>query len=299
MVFKPAEKDRLVNAITEDQMFKLSLARCSGSISEAARRHSLNPLMASILGDLFLGAVLATSKMKSNDTISFKIRSGGCLKLAVAEANATGEVRGYVADPNAACEAEDRPGMISKAIAEGTLEVSRWLGPHRTMQTSLVPMQNKHVARDLTWYFHQSEQVPSALILETELDEETLKVSNSVGLMVQALPGTPETDLQAMEAEVLKIEKLSDVVTNDADLRHVIFRLFPSREMKITSSRLVDFYCRCSKKGFSSGLMSLDKEGLESLVDEPEQEIICQYCSERYIFTREEIETMIEQSEKT
>ena len=57
----------------------------------------------------------------------------------------------------------------------------------------------------------------------------------------------------------------------------------------------VKFTCDCSKEKFENGLKSLKKEELQKILEEDKQiEVMCNFCSEKYLFNEDEIKKIIE-----
>ena len=58
----------------------------------------------------------------------------------------------------------------------------------------------------------------------------------------------------------------------------------------------VKFACDCGKKKFEEGLKSLNKEELKQILEEDHEiEVVCNFCSEKYLFDEEEIKNIIEE----
>lgn len=51
------------------------------------------------------------------------------------------------------------------------------------------------------------------------------------------------------------------------------------------------YQCDCSKERYLRGILSLGKEKLTNILKE--SEIVCNFCKEKYIYTKDEIEKLI------
>lgn len=51
------------------------------------------------------------------------------------------------------------------------------------------------------------------------------------------------------------------------------------------------YQCDCSKERYLRGILSLGKEKLTNILKEIE--IVCNFCKEKYIYTKDEIEKLI------
>ena len=58
----------------------------------------------------------------------------------------------------------------------------------------------------------------------------------------------------------------------------------------------VRFNCDCSKERMERALISVGKKDLEEIAKEDEKaELVCPFCNNKYQFTKEELEDLIEQ----
>src|SRR5699024_6018634 len=82
----------------------------------------------------------------------------------IADANAKGEVRGYVSNPHVDFDLNKKGKLdVARAVGtEGTLSVVKDLGlkDHFTGQ---VPLVSGEIGEDFTYYYANSEQIPSAV----------------------------------------------------------------------------------------------------------------------------------------
>lgn len=51
------------------------------------------------------------------------------------------------------------------------------------------------------------------------------------------------------------------------------------------------YQCDCSKERYLRGILSLGKEKITNILKE--SEIVCNFCKEKYIYTKDEIEKLI------
>ena len=69
--------------------------------------------------------------------------------------------------------------------------------------------------------------------------------------------------------------------------------------MKILSHTDLAFRCSCSKERVESILLSLSHDDLASLVADGKAEVCCHFCGEKYAFTREDLETLLTEKERS
>ena len=97
-------REKLVaNARDKMQLFLLAGGTVRGALLEGTKlvnemrtNHSLGVLETLMLGHAYLGTLLLRSKLKGQDRIALRIKCDGPAKGLSVEANAFGEVRGYL-----------------------------------------------------------------------------------------------------------------------------------------------------------------------------------------------------------
>jgi len=288
-------RDRIIKAVTADGQFRVVILKAADLIDTARQKHSLNPLSTSILGELMMGSMLAAASLKGEERITLRIDVNGPIKYGVSEATANGEVRGYLGNGHFLPEPGDPLLMKKKAMGTGTLQMIKVLYNESKPMTSIIEAVESSVVKDLTRYFALSEQIPTAIKMDIQFNED-FSVKNAVALMVQALPGAEEQNILDLEINLIDTPNLTRLIEEGIYIDEILPRILKNHLIKELSRTPVDFYCRCSKEKFLETLNILSTEELLSL-NEKNQELLCHYCNSKYIITQEEIITLLKNRE--
>lgn len=136
--------------------------------------------------------------------INIQVKGNGPIGQIVAEANAEGEVRGYVQNPHVHLPSNSL-GKLDVAGAVGTegfIHVIKDLGLKEPYRGS-VPIVSGELGDDFTYYFAVSEQTNSAVGLGVLVEaDNSVKVAG--GFIIQLLPGL--SDEEITEIEKLKFD---------------------------------------------------------------------------------------------
>ena len=89
-------RDRLYNFLLSDGAVHGVILNGTRMVNEMRANHELGILETLVLGRAYLGAGLMSASLKSNDRIALKFDCSGPIKGLVVEANAFGEVRGFL-----------------------------------------------------------------------------------------------------------------------------------------------------------------------------------------------------------
>ena len=257
-------------------------------VAEAARRHDLWPTVAAALGRTLTGALLLGSSLKELDRLTVQIVSDGPVGGITAEANARGEVRGYVRNPEAHAPYNEKGKFDVRAVVgEGMFYVTREsgydVGLYREPYRGSVPIISGEIAEDFAYYLMKSEQIPSAVLLGVHLQPAAPYVSASGGLMIQMMPGADEKTITTIEASVRQMPQATTLIREGARPSDLLRAALGDIEFEMLDERAVSFACPCSHERAVSMISSIDRAELESMLREDRGAVMtCHFCNETY-----------------
>lgn len=88
--------DYLVRAIGYNGQVRAFAARTTEAVSEAQRRHNTWPLVSAALGRAMTASVIMGAMLKGEDKLTVKIEGNGPIGPIIIDADAKGDVRGFV-----------------------------------------------------------------------------------------------------------------------------------------------------------------------------------------------------------
>ena len=197
--------DYLVRGMTMDGMVKVVAIRSTELVRRGAQIHGTTPNATAAFGRALTAASMMGNMQKvDNGSMTLQIKGGGPIGTIVCVSDATGNVRGYVYEPQVPL-VEKYPGKLDVGATvgtDGTLTVIRDLQMKEPYVGS-VPLVTGEIGDDVTAYFAQSEQTPTACALGVLVDRDcTVKVAG--GYLIQLLPGATEEVIDAVEQGIQK-----------------------------------------------------------------------------------------------
>ncbi len=284
-------KDRIIKGITNDGFFKVSVVKTTEVVAEAQKRHNLSLLNTVILGRALTGVMLMASELKGEERVQLRVDGDGPIEMLVTEANSIGEIRGYVQNPEAEIEYTTETNL-GDGLGNGTLSFSKILYNEAKPITGIVNLIDGNLNSDLVHYLLQSEQVPSAISLDVQIDPDG-KVLEAGGILIQALPDSPEENIIQLEENLKKMEPIGLLLNEGKYIDDIMNMAVNPYEVKELTRYPVHFYCRCSKDRFKDALSMMTYDDLKEIGDDG-QELVCHYCNEHYYFNSDEIEEIIQ-----
>lgn len=281
-------RDRSVKVISKDGKFRAVCVKNTETAKSAQLNHKLDGIGALILGRALSGATLAASLLKGEERVVLEIDGSGELSKVFAEAMQIGEVRGFVDYRSKSRKIES--DNLEKVLGNGLLRVSRILYNTTEPIQGVVPIQKGDIATDLAYYYNQSEQIPSAVILDCSLDESE-KITQSGGLLLQVMPGFNSNELEEVYEALRNSKPLTEYFENGLNPQQCLKEILPF-EFDVINSTQVDFFCRCSKDNYISKLLTLGKEEVEDMKKSGQNELICRYCNKHYHLDESDFKTL-------
>lgn len=285
--------DHIVRAIAKDLGVRALACVTTGAVQEAARRSSASPIATAALGHGLTAAALLGALLKVQQRVGIKVQGDGPLRKLVAEADAYGRVRGYVAEPHLPWPLPVDSGDIGDALGHrGLLTVIRDVGL-KELSEGVVPIQTGNLDSDLVYYLTMSEQLPSLVEIGAKLDDDG-RLLAAGGVLIQTMPGQEAIVLAQFADRMDDLPAVDELLAEGGTPGEVLAALFGPVTLDILEQRAVEFHCGCSWAKSEQALGLLDVEDLRELIAEGEAVVDCHFCHERYIYGREVLEEILE-----
>ena len=275
-------KDYLVRGMSMDGFVKAVAIRSTELVRRGAEIQKTTPNATAAFGRALTAASMMGNMQKvENGSMTLQIRGGGPIGTITVVSDAEGNVRGCVTEPRVPL-VEKYPGKLDVGATvgtNGTITVIRDLQMKEPYigSTELV---SGEIGDDVTAYFAQSEQVPTACALGVLVDRDT-SVKVAGGYILQLLPGAPEETIAALEAGMTPEDILGQVCGSLG----VVFM----------ETAEVGYKCYCSRQRVERALISLGREELTQIMEEGKPfPVECQFCDTVYTFTPEDVAELLE-----
>jgi len=287
----------LVRAMTRDGFVKAVAVTTKDIVERARQIHKTLPTATAALGRLLSAASMMGNMQKVEDgSITLQVKGGGPLGTVLAVSDAEGNVRGYVQNPQISLLEKYRGKLdVGGAVGtDGMLTVIRDLQMKEPYIGS-VQLVSGEIAEDITEYFVQSEQTPTACALGVLVDVDQ-SVRASGGYLIQLLPGAPDDIIDLIEAGIQKAGAVTTLLDQGLSAQQLLETVMEGLDLEILETSPVEYRCYCSRDRVRSTLISLGKKDLQEIVADQETiHVECQFCDTIYDFTPEEIAGILEE----
>ena len=279
-----------------DGFVKVVAIRSTELVRRGAQIHITTPNATAAFGRALTAASMMGNMQKvENGSMTLQIKGGGPIGSIVCVSDPTGNVRGYVYEPNVPL-IEKYPGKLDVGATvgrDGTLTVIRDLQMKEPYVGS-VKLISGEIGDDVTAYFAQSEQTPTACALGVLVDkDQSVKVAG--GYLIQLLPGAPDETIDKVEAGIKRAGAVTAMLEAGLTPEDILGQVLGDLGVVFMETTEISYKCYCSQERVEAALISLGREELTQIIEEGKAfPVECQFCDKKYEFTPEYIGKLLE-----
>ena len=288
-------RDYLVRGMSMDGFVKAVAIRSTELVRRGAQIHKTAPNATAAFGRALTAASMMGNMQKvDNGSMTLQIKGDGPIGTIVCVSDPIGNVRGYVYEPDVPV-VEKYPGKLDVGATvgtDGTLTVIRDLQMKEPYVGS-IPLVSGEIGDDVTAYFAQSEQTPTACALGVLVDTDcSVKVAG--GYILQLLPGAPDETIDKLEAGIKRAGAVTAMLDAGMTPEEMLGQVCGDLGILFMETTEVEYKCYCTRDRVEAALISLGKKELSEIVAEGKPfPVECQFCDEKYIFTPEQIQDLL------
>ena len=291
--------DYMIRATAGNEELR-AFAITSRETAEFARKaHDTWPVVTAALGRLLSGGAMMGMMMKDeSDLLTVQVRGDGPIGGITVTADNRGHVKGFPNVSEVDIPLKYRGKLdVGGAVGNGFLRVMRDTGA-KEPYVGTVELQTGEIAEDLTYYFAQSEQTPSAVGLGVLVDtDRTVKYSG--GFIVQLMPDTSDETITKLEENLKTLPSVTKMLGEGKTPEGILETVLSGMDVHVNEKIPVSFTCNCSRERIERSLISLPRTDLQEMIDDGKPvEVRCQFCCKKYEFSIGELKALCKQVTK-
>ena len=282
--------DYMVRAIAAGEQIRAFAVTGRELVEYARSAHNTSPIATAALGRTMCAGLMMADMLKGkDDVLTIQVNGDGPLQGITVTADNHGTVKGYVKNPAVILPPKENGHLnVGGAVGSGTLSVSRDLENGQVYGSS-VELHSGEIADDLTWYFAESEQVPSSVGLGVLMNKDNT-VREAGGFIIQLMPNTDDAVISRLEENIGKLPDVTEMLREGKNPEELLEAVLSGFDLTITDRQPVNFSCNCSRDRVSRALKLLGPEELDSMINDGEPVTLhCQFCEKQYTFNIEEL----------
>ena len=287
--------DYIVRMIAKDAPVKAMAIQGRDLVQRAREIHNTRPVATAALGRTLLATSMIGQQLKEEDgSVTVRISGGGPVGNILVVSDNGGNVRGYVQNGQVELPLKGPAKLdVGRAVGtEGSITVIKDLCM-KEPYVGTIPLVSGEIAEDVTAYYAESEQIPTACALGVLVDRD-LSVAAAGGYLIQLLPGASESDIDKIEAGITRVGQVTSYLSQGMSAEDLLKEVLADFDLEILEIIPVEYRCYCSRERMRNALVSMGREALRELIDEVGRaEMSCQFCDTIHAYEKEELEELL------
>lgn len=295
--------DTCTSFYLENGAFIGRIVRLNKTLKTILSKHKYPTDVSVALAETTALAALMSAMLKFNGLFTLQIQGNGPVSLLVTDVTSDGKVRSAAKfDEEKLKKAKDLrktqdviealPHLVGGGYMALTVDEQNGLPPYQ----GVVDLKGKNLTELALRYFKNSEQIDTILKLFVQKSGEAggiiLQKTPSIGGHTNSVDDQSLSlmweDLNAFVQSLQTDEMFNSSLSNE----DILYRLFHQYGLQISAEKSYAFGCRCSREKLKNTLLSFNPKEVEALYDANGQiEATCHFCSQKYVFNKEELET--------
>lgn len=288
--------DYIVRATAADGQIRAFAAYTKDVVEEARRRHNTSPTATVALGQLLTAGTMMGAMMKNDtDILTLQIRCDGPLGGLTVTADNQGNVKGYAVHPEVDVPVKNGQINVADALDLGVLNVIKDMGLKEPYVGQTI-LETSEIAKDLTYYYMNSEQVPSSVGLGVLMNKDnTVKCAG--GFIIQLMPFAEDATIDKLEENLKNVTSVTELLDHGCTPEGLLEALLGNLGIEVLDTLPTQFHCNCSKERVEKAVASVGREDLQAMIDDGEDiEVKCDFCNSTYKYTVDELKEILKES---
>ena len=293
--------DNRTKGMTDDmiQPFQLEVSNFRGRIvrlndvlSDIVSAHNYPDFISRVLAEMLAVTTMLGGMLKFEGIFTMQTSGNGVIRSIVCDMTSAGDLRGYVSYDRDQVDnfSDDKDYSLHDVLGDGYMAFT--VDQHMAERyQGIVELQKTSIIDSVQHYFNQSEQIQTLLKTAVSKMKDGWMAS---AVMVQKLP--EDQKIQDVDKDDWnRTRALLDTCTNEEllnselPLNELLYRLFHEEGVRVFQVQELQKNCRCNEQRVLNVLTTLSDDDLDHAEKDGQIEMVCEFCSKKYEFTRDDI----------
>ncbi len=269
------------------------IIRLDNVLSDILGRHEYPEALAQITGEAALLSLAVSSLLKYDGIFTLQAQGEGPVSMIVSDVTSAGALRACANIRENAVVPKD--GGINTYVGKGYIAFTVDQGEGTERYQGIVELKDSGLKESLLHYFTQSEQIPTGIVMALSHTEAGWRGGI---IIVQEMPeeggnafakSSDEEDDWRRIMTLLQSCTAGELLDDTLSATDLLYRLFHEETVRVYETQVIRDECRCNRDRLLGILQAMPQNDLDYLEDGGEISIRCEFCSQTYAFTQEEM----------
>lgn len=230
------------------------------------------------------------------DVLTLQIKCGGPIGGLTVTADSHANVKGFVEHPDVMLPPNAKGKLdVGGALGLGILNVIKDMGM-KEPYVGQTELKTGEIAEDLTYYFANSEQVPSSVGLGVLMEKDNT-VKQAGGFIIQLMPFADDKVIDRLEQKLTSMEPVTAYLDRGFTPEQLLSELLGEFGLEILDRMDTRFHCNCSKERVEKVIASVGRKDLNEMIqDRKPIEVKCHFCNTAYEYSVEDLKKILKRS---
>ena len=283
---------RLVKAIAFNNEVRIYMVDSKDIVEEARLSHGLWPLASVAFGRLLTITSLMGSMLKDEQTLTIRFNGDGPLGRMLTASDASGNVRGYVENPQVHMYNERLKKLeVALGVGNGTITVSKNLNL-KAPYVSQIDILDGEISTDMANYFLKSEQTYTSVISGVLVETDN-SIKQAAGIIIQLLPDCKDETITLLEERLNNLTSITKLLEEGKSFEEIL-QMICLDDYQILEESSASYKCDCDKERFIRGINTLPLKDINEMIKEGKNiETVCNFCNKTYEITVDELKQIV------
>ncbi len=283
------------------------IVRLGGELDDILKAHQYPLPISHLVAETITLSLCLSSMLKYEGIFTLQAKGDGPLSMLVSDITSAGILRGCATFEKERFQSSRQQVSALKTVEGDQNHLAQYLGKGYIAFTvdhggfadryqGMVELKGASMTECVQHYFTQSEQIGTGIKMAVGKRDGKWRSS---AIMLQHMPEdekTPQLGVSNMaEDDWRRSMILLDSCTEDEflspilDANELLFRLFNEEGVRVYDRQAIKKGCRCEPERVENILYSMDEEELDYMADDGRISMVCEFCSESYIYDKVDI----------
>ncbi len=282
------------------------MVRLGPVLGKIMQQHNYPPPVSGLLSEVVTLCLLLSAMLKYEGIFTLQIKGDGPIRLLVADVTSRGDIRAYAGFDEAAVKkmakrSKDSKNHFSHLLGKGYMAFTVDQGDAESRYQGIVELKGTSIVDAVQHYLTQSDQIKTSFKLCVHPQDNLWKTG---AIMIQHLPEEDagkkavEVSLDDWTRAAMMLETCTDgeMLSPVLSTSDVLYRLFNEDGVRVYTPMHVRFKCRCNREKVVNILRTIPRRELDEVIEKEKQvSITCEFCSEKFEFSKEELNEVYEE----